>query len=152
MHICQFDFVATGLLIAFCSATLWAAEPPLAEPNRIAAVATDASPVTPTPEDVAREVLRLQEELGGSIAAGFGELPPQAPSQSVPPQYRPQPAPRPKSAVATLREVAWQLEQSAHLLESLDLYDQADAIRNTANRLRLDAREMKAQSIATNSK
>jgi hypothetical protein len=140
--------IALALLI-FCSATVWAEEAPRHEPTKVAAVVTDVPPVTPTPAEVAREVIRLQEEMGGSITAAFGELAPQAPPQPVPPQHYPYYVPGQKSPVATLREVAWQLEQSAHLLESLDLYDQADAVRNTATRLRLDARAMKANPLST---
>jgi hypothetical protein len=152
MPIRQFDFIAAGLLIALCSATVWAEDTPQVEPNRVAAVATDVSPATSTPEDVAREVVRLQEEMGGSIAAGFGTLGPQKtaspPPVPVPLPYVPLANPHSylgsrQSAVQSLREIVWQLELSAHLLESLDLYDQADALRSTADRLRLDARALK---------
>jgi hypothetical protein len=138
----QLDFFAALGLIALCSATIWAQDGPPFVPEKVAAVATDES-VTPTPAEVAREVLRLQEELGGSVASGFG-----APHEvvSVPPQQPPQPwRPMPKSPVLALRETAWQLDQSAHVLESLDLYDQADALRETADKLRKDARGMKAE-------
>jgi hypothetical protein len=138
----QLDFFAAIGLLALCSATVWAQNSPPFASEKVAAVATDES-VTPTPTEVAREVLRLQEEMGGSVAAGFG-----APHEvvSVPPQQPPQPwRPAPKSPVIALRETAWQLDQSAHMLESLDLYDQADALRETADKLRKDAREMKAE-------
>lgn len=132
-------------LIALCSATVWAVEPPTLKTEKVAAIATD-SPVTPTPADVAREVVKLQEELGGSITKDFGAVPPWVPAQPYPPQQPPQVwRPLPKSPVVALREVAWQLEQSAHMLESLDLYNQADALRDTADRLRKDARRMKAE-------
>jgi hypothetical protein len=149
----HFGFIVVFTLLVLCSAVVGADEPSQPEPAKVAAVATDSpvTPMSPPAQDVAREVLRLQEELGGSITKDFGELPPQAPSQPVPPQYHPHRVQGQRSPVATLREVVWQLEQSAHLLELLDLYDQADALRNTANRLRLDARAMKAQSTVTNS-
>lgn len=130
-------------LVALCSATVWAEAPRQHEPQKVAAVVTDASPVTPTPADVAREVVRLQEEMGGSITAGFGELPPWAPSQPAPPKYMPEQ----KSPLVTLREVVWQLEQAAHRLEMLDLYEQADTLRETAAILRGDARLMKKEGV-----
>lgn len=126
------------------SGRAWANEATEAAPaDRVAAIATD-SPVTtapPVPEDVAREVLRLQEEMGGSVAAGFGNQ--WTPPPAGPPPMPYQPAVR--SPVSALREVSWQLEQSAHLLESLDLYSQADALRETAAKLRHDARRMKEE-------
>lgn len=140
----QFDFAAATLLAAICSTTVWAVAPPTFEAEKVAAIATD-SPVTPTPADVAREVVKLQEELGGSITKDFGAGPPWVPAQPYPPQQPPHVwRPLPQSPVAALRDVAWQLEQSAHVLESLDLYSQADALRETADRLRKDARRMKA--------
>lgn len=54
---------------------------------------------------------------------------------------------QPSSKVVSLREAAWQLETTAHRLENIDLYEQADALREVANRLRRDARKMK-QHIA----
>lgn len=148
--------VAFGLFI-LGSATVWAAEPQQVEPQKVAALATD-SPVTPTTAEVAREVVRLQEEMGGSIAAGIG---------TAAEPNRPAPAPRRlpyvpvanpfsttyegmrPSPVQILREIAWQLEESANRLEVVDLYDQADALRSTAHNLRLDARKLKAESTAT---
>ena len=142
----QFDFLAALGLCALCSATVWADDVPPTPAHRYAAIATDDS-TTPTPAEVAREVVKLQEELGGSITRQFGEIPPWAPGQPYPPAQPPHRwPPTPKSRVAVLREVSWQLEQSAHLLETLDLYDQADAVRQTAAKLREDAREIRAGS------
>jgi hypothetical protein len=56
--------------------------------------------------------------------------------------------PATRSPVSALRDVSWQLEQSAHLLESLDLYSQADALRETAAKLRHDARKLKADTTS----
>jgi hypothetical protein len=147
MRIRQIGFVATVLLIALSAATVGAEDSALHEPAKVAAIATDVSPVTPTPAEVAREVIKLQEELGGSITQHLAE-----PMQPDPPLPRPiAQSPRPwrrlpESPVTALRETAWQLEQAAHRLELLDLYDQADAVRETAAMLRGDAREMKLQS------
>ena len=44
--------------------------------------------------------------------------------------------------VEALREAAANLDQMANLLEPLELYSQADALREQAQRLRLDAREL----------
>ena len=151
MRIHPFDFLAAASLCALCSATVWAAEPVEFVQEEAAAIATDA-PTTPTPQEVAREVLRLQEEMGGSIVAGFGEIPSWAPHPSSPPRG----VARPRlpihespvvvdSPVVVLREVSWQLERAAHRLELIDLYDQADALRETAAMLRKEARSMKGE-------
>jgi hypothetical protein len=138
--------VAFGLVI-LCSATVWAEETPKIEPAKVAAIATDTSPVTPTPADVAREVIKLQEELGGSITRHLSE-----PRQLQPPLPRPMAQsphnwrPVAESPVVVLRETAWQLEQAAHRLELLDLYDQADAVRETAAILREEARWRKEEA------
>ncbi len=123
------------------------------------AIASDQSPANKRDaEEVAREVLRLQEEMGGSIVTDFA-LPERRspkvptyvpdPSRMDPPKTLSHPQhswePQLPSPVAALRQTAWQLEQSAHLLESLDLYSQADALRTTATRLRQDARRMKSE-------
>ncbi|QEG34498.1 hypothetical protein [Bythopirellula goksoeyrii] len=109
---------------------------------------------SPAAEEVAREVLRLQEELGGSIVSDFSapEPPksrPWAPPPTAPPVptyhlHQPSWTARQSTPVDALRETAWRMEQSAYLLESLDLYSQADALRTTATRLRQDARKIKS--------
>jgi len=50
--------------------------------------------------------------------------------------------------VTSLRTAAWQLDTTAHRLEGIDLYEQADALREVAGRLRKDARKIK-QSISS---
>lgn len=143
----RYDFQILFVLLLIVSGRVWASEASEPVPSeRVAAIATD-SPVTtvpPVPEDVAREVLRLQEEMGGSVAAGFGNQWSPPPAGPAPMPYQPVT----RSPVSALRDVAWQLEQSAHLLESLDLYSQADALRETAARLRLDARKLKADTTS----
>ncbi|MDZ4658258.1 MAG: hypothetical protein SH868_11830 [Bythopirellula sp.] len=145
------DFQILLFLLLVCSARVWAneAENPIAT-ERVAAIAADVPPV-PTPQDVAREVLRLQEEMGGSIVSDFQP----EPAWNAPPTPPPVPHPwRPavSSPVLALRETAWQLEQSAHLLESLDLYSQADALRETADRLHKDARKLKGNGTTKQAK
>ncbi len=145
------DFQILLVLMLVCSARVWAdeAENPIT-PKRVAVIATDA-PSVPAPQDVAREVLRLQEEMGGSIVSDFQ---PEAAWNGPP---TPPPVPHPwrgalSSPVLALRETAWQLEQSAHLLESLDLYSQADALRETADKLRKDARKLKGNGSTARAK
>ncbi len=94
----------------------------------------------PDPTVVAHEILQIQEQLGGSVVSDFG-LPEQKVSEQAPLHGHHEALSR--DPVLALRQSAWQLEQSAQLLESLDLYQQADAVRATANQLRLDARGLK---------
>jgi hypothetical protein len=152
----QFDLIAALSLLLLCTATVWAE--PVAD-GYVAptdtAIATDA-PTAPTPDPrvVAREILRLQEELGGSVVSRMEPNPTwnSSPRPSLRDGARadsPHPwRPMFSSPVVALRETAWQLEQSAYWLESLDLYSQADALRETANKLRRDARELKANGAS----
>ena len=108
-----------------------------------AAVASDLGPVPA--EEIAREVLRLQQQMGGSVVENRPSLQ----------GWKDSPGPvalkaSPGNKVCELREAAWQLDITAHRLEKLDLYDQADALRDVADRLRRDARKMKqAQATET---
>jgi hypothetical protein len=128
-------------------ATVWAdSEVAVEQAPTAPAFATDL-PVAPplSSQDVAREVLRLQEEMGGSIVTDWNT----APTQVDPTQraiYQPQVDLPNMPAIRILRESARQLEQSAHQLESLDLYSQADALREMAQKLRLDARKLRAET------
>jgi hypothetical protein len=141
------DCLLTVFLSLFTIASVWADTVEPTEPQVNSAIVTD-TPQTQeaTPEEVAREVLRLQEEMGGSITDGFG-VPATWNAPANEPTNQPQPAvTRALSPIRALREVAWQLDQSAYLLESLDLYEQADSLRVTAATLRRDAREMKTST------
>lgn len=133
----RFDFLATLSLFLLCTATVWAEEALLYDPEKVAALATDEPVTTPDAKVVAQEILRLQEDMGGSIVSRW------EPRAFPPPAEAGSPRQAFNSPVIALRETAWQLEQSAYVLESLDLYEQADAVRDTADRLRRDAREMK---------
>ena len=153
------DFVLTLCLFIVSMATVWAdAEPAVDETPVAAAVVTDQPAAELSPKEVAREVLRLQEEMGGSIVTDLDT----APGWNEPPRAqlrrtgwdRPRTAPplggrrdTTPTAVNILRETARQLEQSAHQLESLDLYSQADALREMADRLRHDARKLRAGTV-----
>lgn len=154
------DFVLTVCLFIVSMATVWAdAEQSANESPVAAAVVTDEPAAEISPEEVAREVLRLQEEMGGSIvtdldAAPGWNVPPRAqlrrtgwdqPRPSLPRGHQRDMTP---TAVNILRETARQLEQSAHQLESLDLYPQADALREMADKLRHDARKLRAGALS----
>lgn len=155
MRVQSFDFVAAVSLCALCSVTVLAAEPVEFVQEEVAAIATDA-PAVPSPEAVAREVIRLQEELGGSIAAQFGRVPmlEKVPGKDRLWHVREDIGDRPQqeSPVVALRAVSWQLEKSAHRLELLDLYDQADALREAAAMIREEARLRKQNGNSTRSK
>ena len=128
--------------------------------QRSSAVASDIAPVSV--EDVAREVLQLQQQMGGSVVEDRPQLqgwgpnsgpvtPREAPARSAYPPLGAAVSNRaafPGHAIKVdeLREAAWQLDTTAHRLEKLDLYDQADALRSVASRLRRDAREMKQRA------
>jgi len=122
---------------------------------------TEPNPTKPDPtENIAREILQLQQQLGGSIVRDREQLrgwpqpvahewPPasfQAPSLQAPsPPFAPRMMTL-RSKIVQLREAAMQLDTTAYRLENLDLYDQADALRDVASRFRRDARAMK-QSV-----
>jgi hypothetical protein len=123
--------------------------------------ATDA--VVATAEQVARELLQLQQQQGGSVVtdrpalADWHESPVTAgtaPRWS--PGYRPQSQVSPEQRdhptlqrrVQRLRKTARQLDLEAHALEILELYDAADAVRAVATRLRHAARHQLAVARA----
>ena len=193
-HFCSRNLVLAVLFLSavfsLCSARVQAEEASYEgyhQPSRDSALASDHNHNPPSPEAVAREVLQIQQQMGGSIVTDRTGLqdwdpredwdqrgrdharspvtPRQAPrwSASPPPQpTRParhldsaqpvnaQPVnPQPVNKVAELREAAWQLDTTAHRLEKMDLYEQADALREVATRLRRDARLMKQQTGST---
>jgi hypothetical protein len=143
------DCLLTVCLSLVSIATVWADNNEPAEPLVESAIVTDAPrPPEISPEEVAREVLRLQQEMGGSIVTGFG-VPAtwNAPANVPTTQHEPNPVAG-VSPIRALREVAWQLDQSAYLLESLDLYEQADSLRETAGKLRTESRRLKSARAA----
>ena len=118
------------------------------------------SPISPTAEEVAQELLEIQQQLGGSIVeqspqlsewngapASLGQNT-SLPSSVWGTLWTPPAAAGEHPPVAALRGSAWQLDMAAHRLESHDLYRQADALRKMAEQLRGDARVLK-QDIAT---
>lgn len=119
-------FLAMLLVLVFAVFTV------VAEQNQ--ELATDASA-----EEVVREILEIQSQLGGSIVKASAE----ANNRSLPPRQSPAAS---QAKVEELREAAWCLSGAAHRLECVDLYDQADAIRELATRLRGAARQMKLEA------
>jgi hypothetical protein len=96
-----------------------------------------SAPASPA-EEVAREILDIQNELGGSI------VPDLSPDSLTPPAESFQPFPNEsKTRIEHLRDAAWRLDSSAHRLECVELYRQADALRDLAADLRQDARALK---------
>jgi hypothetical protein len=138
------DFFLTLCLSLASIATVWADTNEPAEPPVESTVVTDdPRPPEVSPAEVAREVLRLQEEMGGSIVTDWNT----APTQVDPTQraiYQPNIELPAAPAVQILRESARQLEQSAHQLESLDLYQQADLLRDMAAKLIKESRRLKS--------
>ncbi len=108
------------------------------------------------PPNVAREIREIQKELGGSVVQGYSELwgAKAEPRDGAKPQaagavWASDNDGRPREAtlrVEALREAAAKLDEMANLLEPLELYSQADALRDQAQRLRLDARELAGAS------
>ena len=114
-------------------------------------------------EEIARQVLKLQEQLGGSIIQTSQSLE-ETPGLLQPSQASGVPLPSPPHTkykrgakkqlalahhrINSLRNAAWQLDSTAHQLEQLDQYPQADALRELAHRLRHDARGQK-QALGT---
>lgn len=102
--------------------------------------------LAPTADHVARELLQIQQQLGGSIVDKSPELaalPVRGRTAAAAPATgvaAVTPAGRAATAVDRLRQASWQLETSAHHLELCELYDQADALRQLAAQLRQDAR------------
>jgi hypothetical protein len=96
----------------------------------------ETPPIADWPAPIAQDLQRIQKALGGSVVEEFPSLrakPQAAGAASGSLQRR---------AVAALREAAAQLDVTANRLEGLELYRQADGLREQAQRLRLDARGM----------
>jgi hypothetical protein len=112
------------------------------------------------PAEVAPELQRIQQELGGSIVRGYSTdwnedaaapkgvaQPPAtaAPRQAGGAVWASDDSGRSRGValrIEALREAATKLDAMANALERLELYSQADALRSQAQRLRLDAREL----------
>lgn len=106
-----------------------------------------AEKLTPTadPVELPAELQTIQRSLGGPSVNQFPSLR----GDGVPIQSRlraglqeraANPARPDRDAIRALRDAAAQLDASANRLESLELYAQADAMRQLAQRMRIDAR------------
>jgi len=93
-------------------------------------------PTFSTPGGLPPEILRVQQELGGSVVNQFPSLQPGEPL----PQYKAAPPSNARQLVEALRDAAWTMDSWANRLEKLEAYQQADALRAHAQRLRLEAR------------
>lgn len=102
----------------------------------VGAPQNDPPPPAAPSDQVVRELVEIQQQLGGSIVKGsaleslVSSAPPSPPLADTP------------SPETTLRAAAWQLDKSAHHLELVDLYDQADALREMAGEFRQEARNL----------
>ena len=173
-----------GCLVVLCLALSSAPQRMHADEPRQAAVQPIPTPTVIASDraeesatEVARELLRLQQQLGGSVVSDRPQLEDlqhevdistPARDHRHPHQLRPHDTTlltwpedqalatdrstgrarrgaiqSPHSKVSVLRETALLLDTKAHHLEVLDLYEQADALRAVATRLRQDARAMK---------
>jgi len=120
----------------------------------------------PMAEAVARELFQIQQQLGGSIVTDSKVLGPAAPvaGEATSSIYHepvgldagvvktlgesPVAETRPEAVrqIDALRDGASLLDASANRLERINLYSQADAMRQLAGQLRLDARALHAHS------
>lgn len=92
------------------------------------------------PRKLPPEIRQLQEAMGGSQVEQFPSLRTEpAANELLRPRGR-RSAVAPPEAIRALRDGAAKLDEIANRLEQLELYPQADAIREQAQRLRLDAR------------
>jgi hypothetical protein len=102
------------------------------------------TPNEPTPLDggLPAAVRQIQESLGGPAVNQFPTLNAGQTNQNPIPAPSDASRPHPSIPVEALREAATQLDATANRLEQLELYAQADALRQQAQRLRVDARRM----------
>jgi hypothetical protein len=92
------------------------------------------------PDKLPPEIRHLQEALGGSQVDRFPSLRNQPVENEPQRPWASRSAIAPPEAICALRDGAAKLDEIANRLEQLELYAQADAIREQAQRLRLDAR------------
>lgn len=97
-------------------------------------------PTFATPGGLPPEILRVQQELGGSVVNQFPALH----ATESPAPTSASPSKNPEAVVEALRDAAWTMDSWANRLEKLQAYKQADALRDHAQRLRLEARTLAA--------
>jgi hypothetical protein len=116
----------------------------------------------PKQKEAARESLKIQQQLGGSLVHKYNLLQSipdrqhllvpsdHAPAQLAPGNHPSVNHPNSRSSpVELLRETASGLDRAANRLEESNLYPQADALREMAQKLRLEARTRQASKSAT---
>ena len=93
--------------------------------------------------ELPREIQQLQHALGGPQVDQFPSLREQGFGvPTAPTRSREGRSTIPRDAIRALREAAAQLDVTANRLEQLELFAQADGLRQQAQHLRLDARRM----------
>lgn len=99
------------------------------------------------PQQLPPEIRQLQQALGGPQVDRYSSL--RTESAAGEPHRPPlsHPAVAAAGAIRALRDGAAKLDEIANRLEQLELYPQADALRQQAQRLRLDARGPAALAI-----
>jgi hypothetical protein len=103
----------------------------------------DAKRLPDNAEAMRTEIRRLQDSLGGPQVDQFPALREQGFGvPTAPARSRRAQSSIPRDAIHALRDAAAQLDTTANRLEQLELFTQADGLRQQAQHLRLDARRM----------
>jgi hypothetical protein len=103
-------------------------------------VAAEPAPMAEPPR-LSPDLERIQQSLGGSVVDRFSTLRAGAEKPRTALEEKLAEA-RKHEAIKALRQAAVELDGAANRLEGLDLYQQADSLRDQAQQLRLDARRM----------
>jgi hypothetical protein len=96
---------------------------------------------TAEPPRLSPDLERIQQSLGGSVVDRFSTLRAGAEKPRTALEEKLAEA-RKHEAIKALRQAAVELDGAANRLEGLELYQQADSLRDQAQQLRLDARRM----------
>jgi hypothetical protein len=113
--------------------TGWAPQP---------ATAPTPSPPTPTPAFAPAPYFPSAQGPVRAPAASPYPLAQAAATGVLSATAQPPAAPDPASPLRVLRSTASHLDETAHRLEEMELYEQADSLREVAQKLRVDARSM----------
>jgi hypothetical protein len=108
-----------------------------------------AAPLDSISGPVAEELRQIQRSLGGSAVEQFPSLKDPESRPAPAPAASPLAGPHRRGVIEALRMAATQLDDIANRLERMELYSRADALREQAQRLRLDARGMVAGATST---
>ena len=150
------------VLLLVCTSFLFVTPPAVAETTKLSGLPAGQVLSPQEQEQVIRESLKIQQQLGGPLEQKYNllqSIPDRqhllVPSDHAPAQSAPRDHPsanHPKSRpspVELLRETASGLDRAANRLEEANLYPQADALREMAQKLRLEARTRQASQSAT---